>query len=263
MLPKPGLFAFLLLALGSCTTKEDEARPTATATYLGTVQLYDEAGTLLTDHSGATVSLYDSPGVSALTDANGTFTLPNVPDGPHRLRITKEVSGRQFGTYYTEELRATAPELILPQPVRLGVLSTEVYALSFVADPARAQLIIRGVRYPTRPFSTPSLYHRIFLSPSFGWDGYADVSRSRYTRLRRNNTATGFTDTISYATLAAHDIIGSTFLVAGNDNPRADSCLAPLSLYWPGPTQSPPRFGRSFPSFRGFSSDPMPVILGR
>ena len=92
--PFPALLRLSLLlgslSLGSCSSKEG-AGPTAT--YAGKVQVYDEFGTLLSDFGGVQVRLADKPAVQTLTAADGSFSLPQVPAGKHRLLLRHAVKG--------------------------------------------------------------------------------------------------------------------------------------------------------------------------
>jgi hypothetical protein len=257
MLPKLGLSAFLLLALGSCTTKEDAAQPTTA--YTGTVQLHDETGTLLTDHSGVKVSLYDDPNVSTLTAANGSFTLVGVAAGPHRLVMEKQIPGRHFGTYFTDEISTTSQVYTLPRPVALGLAQTDTYYISHVVDPQNSRLIIRGQRIPATSFPTQSLYHRIYLDNSFIASGLAVLSLFKYSRMHRNNLPSGFADTISYATLAMHNITAGANLLAISDNPKADSCLAPYPSPVPGDNRI--KFALRYPADGYTDQSPMLISL--
>ena len=86
----------VLLGTSSCSKDEDPATdPITKANITGSVNLYDE-GTTQIDNSNMTVKVEGTtPAISATTDANGDFTLSDVPFGTYTILYEK--SG--FGTF--------------------------------------------------------------------------------------------------------------------------------------------------------------------
>ncbi|WP_157807547.1 hypothetical protein [Hymenobacter chitinivorans] len=64
--------------------------------------------------------------------------------------------------------------------------------------------------------------------------------------LRRNATATGFSDTIPYSKLTAAGLGRGLFVSAYGDNPAADSCIAPFASTFPNDKTI--RFAQRFPA---------------
>jgi hypothetical protein len=244
-------FVALALVLAGCKREQNAAAPTSTFT--GKVLLYDEQGIALSDNSGATVSLYDNPGVSTSTAADGSFMLTNVAAGRHRLKVEKYPAPSYYGTYYSDELEATAATYALPKPIHLGqrLLSTQnYYSVTCRKDNTNNYVIISGVRHTTIATDTRSLYHRIFIDAPVGYDGYLELQSFNLNQNVRKKLATGFSDTIRYAALTAANARQSTNLVVLNDNPKADSCIAPVESTFPNDKTIV--FARAYPAVGGF-----------
>ena len=242
----------LCAALASCNQRQEAATPASTFT--GQVVLHDEAGTLLPDHSGIVVSLYDTPNVSTTTTADGRFSLANVAAGSHRLQFQKSAGPLYYGTYYTDEITATAPIYALPRTIHLGqrlMGPQNYYAVTYSSDNANKRFIVTGVRKTSISTNTGSLYHRIFLDLPVGYDGSLDLSDFKYSKLYHNNMASGFSDTIPFSVLAAKTVRQSTYMVVLNDTPKTDSCTAPFSSTFPN--NNAIKFARSYPAVGGFS----------
>ena len=93
-------FPVLCLLLFSCKGSEDEKEPQPTVTYLGEIELYDEAGRREEDYSGVEVAVLGTePLVRGYTDARGKFEVEGVPIGRRRASFSKP----GYGTYITIE----------------------------------------------------------------------------------------------------------------------------------------------------------------
>ncbi|THV57558.1 carboxypeptidase-like regulatory domain-containing protein [Chryseobacterium candidae] len=88
----------IVLGMVSCSSDQDfvvEPKPNPSGKVSGYVNLYNES-TIMIDKSNMTVKIVgSSPVISAVTDTNGYFVLPDVPFGD--LALSYEKSG--FGTF--------------------------------------------------------------------------------------------------------------------------------------------------------------------
>jgi hypothetical protein len=252
----------LFASLASCSKQKEEA---PTSTFTGKVVLHDLTGALLTDYSGTVVKLYDAPSISTTTAADGTFSLANVTAGPHRLQFENYVKATPvtiiYGTYYTDEISTAAPVYALPATIHLGQKPFYTsYTVTYRSDKANQRFIINGVRNAITPNITPSQYHRVFLDIPVGYDGGTDLHYFRYSKLYRNNMPSGFSDTISFATLTAKNVRQSSSMMVTSDNPKADSCIAPFPSGFPNDNSV--TFARSYPAASG-TSGYIPFSWGR
>ena len=146
----------VLLGITSCSTEEDPTpEPITEANIIGSVNLYDEGETQI-DNSNMTVKL-EGTGFSTTTDADGDFTLMEVPFGTYTLIYEK--SG--FGTFKKFDLEHTntGSSTIITKTPSLGETSTtQVTALttsvngndiqfSITTDPGGNNGNARYVRY--------------------------------------------------------------------------------------------------------------------
>lgn len=111
----------VLLGISSCSSDDNSTpAPITKANISGSVNLYDE-GTTQVDKSNMTVKLEETtPSISATTDANGDFTLVDVPFGTYRVLYQK--SG--FGTFKKFNIEHQNNATALPNTPSLGEIST-------------------------------------------------------------------------------------------------------------------------------------------
>lgn len=227
-----------------------ESATTAKTSFTGKVQLYDERGTQLTDHSGVTVRVLDDSQVATTTAADGSFTLPGVDmSAGSRLELVKA----GFGTYLTEVISTSSPSYSLARPVRMGKQGTATYALYYKKDKAKQYLIVTGVRQEAGATDTRQLAHRIYFDfLVVDVDPYPMTSK--YSIFARNNLATGFSDTLRFSKLGAAGYTKGSLVCVGNDNPAADSCDVRYRVYYAfgnSPKPSDYRFAKSYPASSG------------
>lgn len=220
------LFTALILTLASCGIKD--APPTTTFT--GKVALYDEYGTILSDHSGAIVSLNEDASISTTTAVDGSFTLANAPLGPHRIKIEKKNSSLGYGSYYTDLITTTASNYVFPKTIRIGQISDAFYDVQYSFDRVNKRIVLNGTRNRSTATDVHRLFHSVVFNFSLFHTDQGDQFSSTYSVLRRNNLSNGFRDTISYAQLAAANISAGMMAVC-TDNPMADSCSTPRYTY--------------------------------
>lgn len=114
--------AFILLGLFSCKKDNPETpEPTILYDIAGSVNLYDE-GTTLISNDGMTVTIEGSnPTVSAVTDADGKFRLPEVASGTYTLSYEKTDYGtfKKFNVDHTQKANT-----VITQSPSLGMKTT-------------------------------------------------------------------------------------------------------------------------------------------
>lgn len=222
------LSAGLVLLLANCG--KDKATPVVA--YAGQVNLYDEFGAAIPNASGVAVSLYDDASISTQTAADGRFTLQVPTTGAQRLVFKKQ----NFGVYYSPAITATGSSYAFSKPIKLGQGSWVSYAYTVVPDNIRKQVVITGTMYSrlSAPIAPGPRTHRVFLDPTIGYDGYPTSLGYKYSKLRLNNTPTGFSDTIAYSMLVAAGLLPSrnVAIAVHSDNPAADSCQYPVGTTW-------------------------------
>ncbi len=168
-----------LLLFNSCK-KEETTNPTPTtkANIIGSVNLYDE-GVTQTDNSNMTVSIEGlSPSISTTTDANGEFTLVDVPFGIYNIVYEKS----SFGTYKLINLehKNTGSSTIITTAPSLGQKSTtevtntststngDTVKISFTTVPAGNVGNTRYLRYFLSDNSNVGSENYLYYSPNFG-----------------------------------------------------------------------------------------------
>lgn len=166
------LFAIALIGITSCK-KDETPTPTATkADITGSVNLYDE-GTSEIDNSGMNVSVDGtSPLISTITDADGNFTLVDVPFGTYTLVYEK--SG--YGTFKRFDLEHKDGNTFIPDAPSLGQKSTTTVTYLTVGSSPSFPVILGAT---TNPSGSPAdtRYIRYFFStdPNISSDNYENV----------------------------------------------------------------------------------------
>ena len=159
-----------LLIFTSCSKDDDPTpEPITKANIIGSVNLYDEGVTQI-DNSNMTVQVQGT-GLSAITDADGDFTLLDIPFGTYAIIFEK--SG--FGTFKKFDLEHTntGSSTIITENPSLGESSTtQVTALTSSVNGNDIQISIT-----TNPAGNNgnTRYVRYFLSAD------PNVSNENYT----------------------------------------------------------------------------------
>ena len=159
-----------LLIFTSCSKDDDPTpEPITKANIIGSVNLYDEGVTQI-DNSNMTVQVQGT-GLSAITDADGDFTLLDIPFGTYAIIFEK--SG--FGTFKKFDLEHTntGSSTIITENPSLGEISTtQVTALTSSVNGNDIQISIT-----TNPAGNNgnTRYVRYFLSAD------PNVSNENYT----------------------------------------------------------------------------------
>lgn len=156
------LRSFLLLVVltaSACKKSTDTGTITGAGGKLqGTIQSWDDKTTTLTDHSSFTV-LCVNGGFTALTDAAGNFSFPNLPYDVYDLQISK--SG--FGTYRWNGISHASNSSGYTQLSNLSLgkqSTTQVTSLSVAGNTLFGQ---PGVRFDYGISPTPSTSNRAFV----------------------------------------------------------------------------------------------------
>jgi hypothetical protein len=164
----------VILGISSCSKDEDQnPAPITKANIVGSVNLYDE-GTTQVVNSNMTVKVEGTtPSISATTDANGKFTLSDVPFGTYT--IIYEKSG--FGTYKRFDLAHANSGTVITNAPSLGEVSTTQITdleanvngkdviLSVTTNPSGSNGNTRYVRYFLSTDSNVSNENHTYFSP--------------------------------------------------------------------------------------------------
>jgi hypothetical protein len=159
---------FLLIGVTSCVNDTNDDAPD-TANISGAVNLYDE-GVNKTDQSGMSVRTDGTiPVYSAFTNAEGKFTLTDVPPGDYTLVFEK--SG--YGAFKKYSVKHTITGTILTETPSLGQKSTtQITNLS--AENAGGEIVINVTTNPAGNTGNKR-YIRFFYS------ALSTVSSGNYT----------------------------------------------------------------------------------
>lgn len=186
-------FATLLIlssfVFTSCNDDDDtNNEPGATtADIVGSVNLYDEATTQISD-SGMTVEIEGVlPLISAITDFEGDFTLSNVPFGTYTLIYSKT----GYGTYKRLDVVHTntgSPTPLTTAPSLGQSSSTQVTDLS--ASPDGGEVVLSITTDPAGN-SGNTRYVRYFLSASSSVsdENYSFVSEVLISQINPKETS--------------------------------------------------------------------------
>lgn len=191
------LSLIILLGISSCA-KDDvpDADPITKANITGAVNLYDE-GTTQIDNSNMFIRVEGTiPEISATTDANGDFTLLDVPFGTYTLIYEK--SG--FGTLKKFDIEhENNASLILNTPSMGEISTTEITNLeanvsgndiiiSVTTNPAGSNGNARYVRYFLSTDSNVSSENYTYFSPGL----VSQINPKEITLSNTDLTSAGF-----------------------------------------------------------------------
>ena len=180
-------FCFFCLLISACG-KDDDPTPTVSKGIIsGTVDVYDDKLTSLSDKSGFTVTISNLSGKTAVTDAAGKFTFTDVPYDSYDLSFSKT----GYGTYKSFGVNHQSSSSIIPT-VSLGAVSTtSVTALAFANNTYNGS---PGVSYIYSTSPSPTTLNRGYVRVFFG--STSAVSSTNYinfssTRGNASNNITG------------------------------------------------------------------------
>lgn len=187
------LFGLLwLTVVASCTNNSNETPTPAAGPLSGSIQLWDDKTSTLTDNSGVTVTVDDLSNTSAQTDATGKYSFTNLPYGLHDLTIAKTGYGsyRLFGVSHTTNANGTTlPAVQLGKLATTSITSLTVSGTTYNGSPGVSVL------YSVAPTPTAANrgYVRYFLSTDKGVSNTNYTYASSILSVLNNNTTGGFT----------------------------------------------------------------------
>jgi len=159
------LFTFVLFT--GCENN-DVVGVVTRANIIGSVNLYDE-GTNPLPKNGMTVTVVgSSPLISTVTDANGSFVLPDMPFGTYTLSFEKA----GFGTYKMTGVahKNTGSSTVVAPSPSLGQLSTTtISGLTCTSGLSNVKLTVTITPVPTNQVAR---YIRVFYSKNAGVSFY-------------------------------------------------------------------------------------------
>lgn len=160
----------VLLGISSCSNDEDPTPgPITKANITGSVNLYDE-GTTQVDNSNMIIKVEGTtPSISAITNANGDFTLADVPFGTYTILYEK--SG--FGTFKKFDIEHLNNATAITNTPSLGEIST-TQITNLQANVSGNDIIISVTTNPAGSNGN-TRYVRYFLSTD------SNVSNENYT----------------------------------------------------------------------------------
>ena len=181
-----------LIVVTSCTIKSDQTPVSAAGLLSGSIQLWDDKTSTLTDNSGVVITVDDLSNTSAQTDAMGKYSFSNLPYGLHDLTIAKAGYGsyRLFGvSHMTNTNGTTLPAVQLGKLATTSVTSLTVSGTTYNGSPGVSVL------YSVSPTPTAANrgYIRYFLSTDKGVSNTNYKYASSILSVLNNNTTGGFT----------------------------------------------------------------------
>jgi hypothetical protein len=154
-----GIYSLVIIGRFACK-KEENNTPAPTVLYdiIGSVNLYDQGPTAVSD-SGMTVAIEGSnPSISAVTDIDGKFTLSEVPKGTYTLTYSKA----NYGVYKRFDVDHTSnQETIITNNPSLGQKSTTQVTIS-QANVVNDTLVLTTQTNPAGNVGT-SVYLRVLF----------------------------------------------------------------------------------------------------
>lgn len=161
-----------VLGLTSCSSDDDSTpEPITKANIIGSVSLYDE-GITQVDNADMTIKVEGtSPTISTTTDANGNFTLTDVPFGTYTI-IYEKVGYGTYKRFDIEHSNTGTSTRIIGTPSLGQVSTTQVDNLSANVN---GNDVVLSVSTSPAGNAGNTRYVRYFLSTS------SDVSDVNYT----------------------------------------------------------------------------------
>lgn len=199
-LRSPLAIAVIALTLITSCGKDDSTPAVLTGTLRGSVQVWNDKTTSLTDKSGVTVTIESLSGKSTTTAADGSFQFTDLPYDTYDLTFSK--SGYGTRKIFGVKLSGTTSGTTVTIPtVQFGALSTtSVTALAIVNATYNGG---PGVTYSYSVSPTPSTsnrgYVRAFLGTTNAVSGTNYTAFSTLNSVLNNNINGGFTASELYA----------------------------------------------------------------
>ena len=191
--------AMLITLITSCS--KDESTPSVlSGTLRGSVQVWNDKTTSLTDKSGVTVTIENISGKTTSTAADGSFQFADLPYDTYDLAFSKSGYGTRkvFGVKLSGTTSGTTVNMTT---VQFGALSTTtITSLSIVNNTYNSG---PGVTYSYSVSPVPSTSSRAYVRAFLGTTNA--VSNTNYTAFSTLNSASnnnvngGFTASELYA----------------------------------------------------------------
>lgn len=189
---------FIVLITG-CSKDEDSTAP-LTGVLRGSVQVWNDKTTSLTDRSGVTVTLDNISGKSTTTAADGSFQFSDLPYDTYDLSFTK--SGHGAKKIFGVKLSGTASGTTVNIPtVQFGALSTTTVTSLTLNNTTYNGGPGVSYTYNLSPVPTSSNrgYVRAFLGTTNAVSGTNYTAYSTLNSALSNNVTGGFTVSELYA----------------------------------------------------------------
>jgi len=239
------VFSLFILSCISCSNEDENiTQPITSGNIIGSVNLYDEGITQI-DNSNMKIKVEGiTPAISATTEANGDFTLSDVPFGTHTLVYEK--SG--FGTFkkFNIEHTNTGSSTIITETPSLGQKSTTSITSLTLSSSSNFPVIIGATTNPEGNQAN-TRYIRFFFStdPTVSSDNYESVLETFPVNISPYNL------NLSQASLDALDFPSGTTVYV--------KCYG--ESFW-GNNYSDPNLGRDiFPNLNSLSANAVSFIV--
>lgn len=182
----------------ACSSNSNETPTPAGGVLSGTVQLWDDKLTTLTDNSGVTVTVTDLTSTSTTTDAAGKYSFATLPYGLHDFTVSKAGYGsyKLFGVSHNPiSITSSSISGTVVPAIQFGKLATtSVISLSVAGNTFNGNPGV-SVLYSVAPTPTAANrgYVRYFLSTDQGVSTVNYKYASPIVSVLNNNVTGGFT----------------------------------------------------------------------
>jgi hypothetical protein len=198
------LVTALAVSLISCK-KEDKNEIVEEGSIAGIVRLYDDKTNLSSSASGVTVSVIGMPNKTAITSADGKFTISGLPFDNYDLSFSKTGYGtyKIFGIDHRKQSNTSAGSTSVTQLTRtisLGAVSgTSITALTAVDVTYNDSAGIEyGYSVAPEPSSANRGYIRAFVGKKHTTSSTEYLAFSNVKSILNNNSRGGFLATELY-----------------------------------------------------------------
>lgn len=233
------IFLLTILGLSACK-KDDPETPTPTIKYdiIGSVNLYDEGTTSVSD-SGMLVTVVGSnPAITAITDNDGDFNLSEVTSGTYTLTFEKA----NYGTFKRFNVDHTSnTHTIITQNPSLGMESTTSVS-QLTTNISNDTVILNTTLVQNASISNPK-YVRVFMGKN------SDLSAQKYDAYSPAYVKQINPFTIKYSRTDLVDmgfqtgetvyvnVVGESFFANDYDDPNLNYRVFP-NIFWKATTTS-------------------------